>query len=306
MKTLILNSSNIVLGTNNSVLQYSFPAGSISLTSGQKVALASLQMYYSSFNITAAYGNNLFNYVWINGITYPVLFPDGFYDIVAINNYLHYVMLLNGHYLLSGGNYVYLITFTANANLYAIQFNNFPISVGIATTNTWTLPANATWALPTNSIVPMIQILNNAFKNIVGFNPGYYPQGSPTLARAVITGVSPNQTQAPAYATVQTYTSSFVPQVTPISSFVLSCSLINNNYAIPNNLLYSFTPQGTFGEQFTIAPNQLVFIDAQQGQKDKFTVSFTDQNNLPVAIQDPTIVIMIIITDVGDGFSLSK
>jgi hypothetical protein len=306
MKTLILNSSNIVPGTNNSVLQYSFPAGSISLAPGQKVALASLQMYYSSFNITAAYGNNVFNYIWVDGLSYTVLFPDGFYDVISLNNYLHYVMLQNNHYLLSGGNYVYLITLTANANLYAIQFNNFPISVGIATTNTWTLPANATWALPVNPIVPMIQILNNAFKNIVGFNPGYYPQGAPTLARAPITGVSPNQTQAPAYATVQTYTSAFVPQVTPISSFVLSCSLINNNYAIPNNLLYSFTPQGTFGEQFTIAPYQLVFIDAQQGQKDKFTVTFTDQNNLPVAIQDPTIVIMIIITDIGDVLSLSK
>jgi hypothetical protein len=89
-----------------------------------------------------------------------------------------------------------------------------------------------------------------------------------------------------------------------LSSFILTCSLVNNNYAVPNNLLYSFAPEGTFGSQFTIAPNQYVFIDANEGQYDKFLLSFTDQNGFPVAIQDPNYVIMIIISDPKENTGL--
>ena len=92
--------------------------------------------------------------------------------------------------------------------------------------------------------------------------------------------------------------------MTPISSFILTCSLINNNYAVPNNLIYSFSPQGTIGEQFTIAPNQLVFIDVNEGMYNRFQVQFIDQNYRPVAIQDPAIIIQLIISDVNDNLGL--
>jgi hypothetical protein len=69
MRTLILNSANILEGTNNSILSYEFIGGNINLKKGQKVALASLQMYYSTFNITSANKNNSFSYNWVDGTT---------------------------------------------------------------------------------------------------------------------------------------------------------------------------------------------------------------------------------------------
>lgn len=302
MRTLILNSSNIVPGSNNSALLYRFPAGSVHIHKGQKLALSSLSMYYSTFNITASQNNNLFYYVWVDGSVNAVLFPDGFYDAVAINNYLHFVMVQNRHFLEDGtGNFVYFITITINANVYGIEFNCFPMSTALATTNGWVLPSGATWVIPTNIIVSMVQIVANAFRDIVGFNAGYYPQGSPTYAIATIAGVPPAQTQTPSYSTVQTFVSSNIPQITPLSSYILTCNLINNNYAIPNNLLYCFSPQGVFGSQFTIAPSgQLSFINIQEGLYDRFVIAFTDQNNNPVKIQDPNMVILIVITDPDD------
>ena len=65
MRTLILNSSNIVPGTNNSILSYEFVGGGITLKKGQKLALASLQMYYSTFNITALNKNNSFSKITV-------------------------------------------------------------------------------------------------------------------------------------------------------------------------------------------------------------------------------------------------
>lgn len=295
MRTLILNSSNIVDGTNNSILQYEFAGGNINLKKGQKVALANLQMYYSTFNITAANNNNSFSYRWVDGIVYPVNIPNGFYDIDALNNFLHFTMVQNSHYMVTAtADNVYFITMGINPTLYAVEVNCFGISVALAAANAWVLPAGATWVIPNNFIVPELIVGTNNFGLVIGFSAGSYPN-------AVIAGVPPAQTQTPAYTTDQQFTSTSVPQVTPLSSFILTCSLINNNYAVPNNLIYSFAPQGTIGEQFTIAPNQYVFIDCLPAQYSRFIVSFIDQNFRPVAIQDPNMIIQLVISDPDDN-----
>jgi len=293
MRTLILNSSNIVEGTNNSILQYDFVGGGVSLNKGQKVALANLQMFYSTFNITAANRNNSFAYTWVDGITYQVNIPDGFYSINALNNYLHFTMVQNFHYLeASTGDFVYLITMDINPVLYAVQVNTFGLSVALATANSWTLPVGATWVIPTNFIIPSLVISNNEFGLVIGFTSGSYPN-------AVIAGVPPAQTQTPTFTTDQEFISSLTPQVSPVSSFILTCSLVNNNYAVPNNLVYSFAPVGTIGEQFSVAPQQYILVDILPAMYNSFQVSFLDQDFRPVAMKDPNMLIQFIITD-GD------
>lgn len=298
MRTLILNSSNIVAGTNNSILSYEFIGGGITLKKGQKLALASLQMYYSTFNITALNKNNSFSYVWVDGTVNNVLIPDGFYDIPALNNYLHFVMVQNGHYLVSSaGDFVYLMTLGINPTIYAVELNCFGISVAVAAANVWILPAAPTWVLPTNFIVPELTVPPSATSNfglVIGFASGTYPN-------SVIAGVPPAQTQTPAFTSDQQFVSTIVPQVTPLSSFILTCSLINNDFAVPNNLIYSFAPQGTIGEQFTVAPNQYVFIDVYSGMYNRFNVQFIDQNFRPVAIQDPNMIIQLVVSDPNDN-----
>ena len=244
MRTLILNATNILPNTNNSQLIYQFPAGNIQFKKGQKLALASLTMYYSTFNITAANQNNTYKYTWVNGISYTVTMPDGFYDCSTLNNYLHFIMVQNKHYLIDAtGNFVYLLTLSINSSAYAIELNCFVLNTTIATTNGWTLPSAATWVIPTvQAICLMLQIVNNSFSAVLGFNPGYYPQGPSTYTQATIGGVSPAFTQSPVYTTTQVFLSQTAPQITPLSSYILTCSLINNNYAVPNNLLYAFAP----------------------------------------------------------------
>lgn len=299
MRTLILNTQNIVPNSNNSELVYAFPAGAITIKETQQIALATLQMYYSTFNITSANGNNKYNYIWVDGTSNSVIMPDGFYTINDINNFLQFTMIANGHYLVAtGNNFVYLLNWVANPTYYSIELQVFPIDNTIATTNSWTLPTSATWVLPTSqAISPMIQILNNNFKQVVGFQSGYYPQGSPSYLEATITGTPPTQTQSPAFITQQAYQSTSAPQITPLSSYVLTCNLINNNYSVPNNLLYSFAPQGAFGDQFTIQPNFPAYINVNPGQYQFITLKLLDQNLLPVSIQDPNFVIQLIITD---------
>ena len=173
------------------------------------------------------------------------------------------------------------------------------ISVALAAANVWTLPAAPTWVLPNNFIVPelIVPASPQQFGLVIGFAAGTYPN-------ATIVGVPPAQVQAPAYTTTQTFVSTIAPQVTPLSSFILTCSLINNNYAVPNNLIYSFAPVGTIGQQFTIAPNQYVFIDVLPAQYNRFNIQFIDQNFRPVAIQDPNMIIQLVISDPNEDLGL--
>lgn len=392
MRTLIVNSSNVVPNTNNSVYRYNFPAGNVEFIKGQKLALGSVQMYYSTFNITAAQTNNKFSYIWVDGREITITIPDGFYEITQLNDFLHFVMIQQGHYLLdTAGTYYYFLTFVVNTSTYQININAYPISLATYPVATYTIGTYSSasittsspstpvaWSRPTSQITPMIRILANNFRNIVGFETGFYPQGQtgyattvPTvslaqatititatstfsitsistttltttgspalLAGMVISGagitvgtyivsvttantfvVSVSQTvgaitgtfysmsasQSPSYTIIQSFGSSFVPQVSPLSSYVLTCNLLNNNFAIPNSLLYSFSPQGAFGEQFTIAPNQYSFIDIQPGQYNSFEVTFLDQRNVPTTLQDSNLVILLVIMDKNDGEGL--
>jgi hypothetical protein len=305
MRTIILTSNNIVAGSNNSQLLYKFPAGSINLVKGQKVALQSLTMYNSIFNITSLNQNNSFSYIWVDGTTNTVNIPDGYYEIPSLNAFLESVFISNKHYLIdnSNGKYVYFIAFTTNPNAYAVQVNCFPMNSTLyplgSTVGTFSLPVGQSWssngALSATTIVPILVVPTTNFSVVIGFNAGKYPN-------ATIVGSYPTTiAETPSQSSTQSFLSTTTPQVSPLSSLILTCSLINNNYAIPNKLLFSFAPVGTIGQQFTIQPSgNLSFINCQAGQYASFTIEFYDQNLRPVVIQDPQINILLLISDVDD------
>jgi len=287
MKTLILNSSNVVEGSNNSKFRYLFPNGGYNFKD-DFIAVQELAMYFSTFNITAEYGNNTFSYIWVDGTTNTVTIPDGYYSIKSLNEFFQSVMVTNTHYLVSNTGFVYLLEIVINQSRYAIQLNSYRISTSIATTNSWTLPSGATWVLPTNAIVPYFVIPSTNFRSLIGFSAGQYPSGS-------ISGTPPNQTQSPSYATAQSFLSSSAPQVTPYSSFLVYCSLVNNRAVIPNQLIFSFTPSNvTFGALGTYQVSELAWNKVEDGQYNEFVIEFRDQLGRQVKFQDPNTLITLV------------
>ena len=381
MKTLILDSNNIVAGSNNTKLIYQLPGGNIQFVQGQRVALSSITLYNSTPNITTSNQNTSFSYTWLDGNTYVVNIPDGNYDIPSLNTFFQSIMLNNGHYLVenSSGQLVFFITMTINATYYAVQLTSYPLNATIypivqggTTAGTYSYGTRAignttqSWSMPTITIVPIFVVLDNNFQYIIGFKPGSYPnsvitnnysligQGSQTGTIMTATLETPalgavvdfqniaeptttivltsaggntynvntnqtipagttwyqfaNPTQTPSYSTLQASLSSITPQVSPLSSYLMTCSLINNKYAIPNSLLYSFPPKGAYGVQYEVAPYQLVWIDIIPGQYNQITITLTDQLGNPTTILDPNMTILIAITDPQDhtGFPLVK
>jgi len=285
MRTLVINKSNVVRGSNNTEYEYNFPQGGISLEQGEKIALSSITMFYSTPNITSLYNNNKFQYLWVDGFTYDVNIPDGFYEVSNINDFLHQTMINNKHYLVetATGNFVYFMTLVANNVTYKIDLTTFPMNTTLYPPATYNLPAGATWTIPTTTpaLNPQLNILGAyTFGSVIGFaNPSannLYPSANNT--------------------NVTTITSSTItPQVSPLSTFTLKCSLVNNNYTIPNSIIYSFPPFGTFGSQFSVTPPEFSFIDVNAGSYANFRISLTDQNDQPITILDPDVTILLVI-----------
>lgn len=281
MRTLILSQKNVVPGSNNTIFEYAFPGGGIQLQKHTKIALASITMYNSTPNISAALGNNTYSYRWIDATVNTVTMPDGFYEISDLNNFLHQTMLNNKHYLteVSTGDAVWFLTMSVNSSTYKIDLLAYPMDTTnyVAPTN-YTVPAGATWTIPATSTNPQFIIPASNFQYILGFAPGTYPSTSNN-------------------ATITTSSSTIAPQVNPLSSYLVKCNLVNNPYGIPNSLIYSFPPAGAFGAQFVIAPNEYSFIDCQDGYYNSMRIEMTDQNDRPTTILDSNINILMVITD---------
>src|SRR6185312_14640947 len=114
-----------------------------------QVALASLYIYFSWRNITAAFTNNSCSYRWVDGVTYPVAFPDGYYSPSDISGFIQFVMQNNGHYLVdnTGTNQFYL-SIQTNSVYYADTITSTCIPTVLPTG--WTNPH----AVPLNGLQP--------------------------------------------------------------------------------------------------------------------------------------------------------
>ena len=281
MRTLIISGNDLIPNDYyGNKYRYNFPVGSVSFNDDQ-VAVASIQMYYSWFNISSAstgsrYNNNSFSYVWYNGsgsATFNVVIPDGYYSVETLNAFFQSVMIQQGHYLVNGsGQNVFYLELTENPTYYAIQFNSFPIPTSLP--SGWTNPSGLTF--PATATTPQIIIPNTNFQNVIGFNAGTYP--------------------TPTQSTTYSLLSQFTPQVSPVSSLVMTCNLVQNRYAIPSTLLYSFTASGVaFGELINEKPPELSFNDITDGSYNSIEVSFLDQNLNDVKLNDTQLVILLVV-----------
>ena len=274
-KTIILTTANIEENSNNTKLVYNFPSGGYSFKNDM-IAVLSIYQYFSIFNITSDYGNNSFSYVWFDGIEYTITIPDGYYEISDLNAYFQSIMIAYTHYMTnSAGQFIYFLEFLVNTSRYAVQINSYPLDTTIQSTNNYILPTGATWSVPATSTLSQFNINTTGFGEVLGYEIGSYPDtqvGSSTIS----------------------FLSSKAPQVTPYSSILVSCNLVNNRAVIPSNILTSYTPLGTsIGSLFTFEPNYLQFADVEDGQYTQLVLEFRDQLSRPIVIRDPNMLITL-------------
>ena len=291
-RSIILNQTNIVPNTGNSILQYNFPTGG-AIFNDELIAVQQVSLYQSVFNITVANNNNSFSYIWVDGTVNQVLIPNGYYDLVDINAFFQSVMVSNLHYMVGDNVYVYFLELVVNQTAYAYQINCFQLSATIATANAWTQPPGATWLLPTNSITPIFTVPSTSFQTLIGFTAGNYPNA---VIKTNLLNTPPNQIETPSYTSTLNFLSQNAPQIVPQSSYLCLCNLVNNRLAIPSQLIYSLTPYSApFGTIYSIQVAELAFNKIENGQYTNIRFEFRDQVGAPIAFQDPQMLILLLI-----------
>jgi hypothetical protein len=133
--------------------------------------------------------------------TVTVAVPAGYYNINDINDVLHNTMIANAHYYrrLDNLSKVFLLEFSFNNTTGLVELVVSPISAAIVSANYYgkaliTTELNITetnaWTTPTATQTPQITILNNNFKNVIGFANATYPSVNTNTTVQTFTGAS--------------------------------------------------------------------------------------------------------------------
>jgi len=268
---ILINSTHYVENTD-STYRYRLPAGGITLNHGDSASLTSIAMYYSWFNISEENGNNQLTLIF-DGVNYPITFPDGYYSIDTLNQYIQHFCIENNLYLKdASGNHVYYLTFTTNPSRYKVQLDAFVMETSLP--SGWTDPG---FPFPLSPITPQVAIPANMNK-ILGFSVGTYP---PTASGSK-------------YETLGDLT----PQLSPVQSILIRSNIISNGrYSNPTDLLATFTVNNNtaFGQLVEYEPNDYSFMTVQPGKYEFIEISFIDQVFKTLKIQDKDITMMMLI-----------
>ena len=278
--TFSINQTNLIPSVNNNVYRFQFPTNAV-INKGDKIAISSVNLYNSFYNIKAAYNNNTFSYVWNAAVpaTVNITIPDGNYSISDLNLYLQSVMIANTHYLIDpAGNFVYYLQLTENIVTYKVDFISSPIPNALGTL---VFPSGATWALPAVAQTPQLIVPNTDFQRLIGFTPATYP--------------------AAIQATVYSVSSTSTPQITDITSIVMTCNMINNPFALPPNTIYTFAITGAFLEFLNPPINELVFNTTVPGLYPYLEIAFLDQLYRELEIRDTNLTITCVLRTVSES-----
>jgi hypothetical protein len=280
MESIVINSSHRTDTLRNNRFQYRF-SNPINFQDGDAIALGGIQMFYSTPNITTEYQNNIIQYRWVDNTLNTIRIPDGLYSISDLNNYCKRAMQGNNHYLESDTSQIFYLSFEINQTFYGIQLNSSTVPTSSeASVQALSRPDGATWNFPSVKTTPQWVIPNSSkISDILGFNAGSYP--------------------ATQQSTDYQITSQYVPQVHPVSAFLLHVTILKNNIAIPPSVLYSFSSDVEFGQLLEVRPSEYAFLSLQQGNFAFLDIFFTDQDFNPVTILDPSVVITLFVKRVA-------
>ena len=280
--TLLLNSSNVI-GSNNNTYQFKFISGSFH-SKNMEMAVGSLEIPYSWFNISSSYNNNKISITLpylATTTTLNITIPDGFYSTSDINNYIRLQCLNAGLYLVdSSGNYVYYFQVYTNTTYYT---NTIILSlVPTALPSGYTRPATGFWStvsgngLPSTTSTPSFTLADSGSINtILGFKTGTY-------ASSTSSSQSINGTITPIGSTV--------------NALVVRCNLLTNNIAMPSDILDTVPITSTsFGSNLTYNPPFQKWINIRDGSYNSMTITFQDQNLNTLYANDPNLSMALLI-----------
>lgn len=282
--TIIFNKNNLTSNGYNNQLRFNFTGSSVNFKN-QELAISSIQLYNSQFNINSSvYNNNTFTIQVPTAATYSninIALPNGYYEYSDISNYITQQLINAGAYLIdaSGNNVVY-VKVSANATYYSCQIDLLATPTSLPTG--YTRPATGLYSsggsgLPTATNTPKIIVSGN-FATVIGFTAGTYPSTTQT--------------------TNQSFLSNTTPQINPVSSYLIRCNIVNNKVSQPPDILTSFSTQGTkIGQLISVSPPEYQWVSVADGAYNNITLTITDQDFNYLRFEDPSILITLLLRE---------
>jgi len=309
MRTVILTSSNIV-GTGNNTLEYNFPT--TATFRNDYIAVASVSLYYSWFNISQAFANNTFSYRWGTTTFGPYTIPDGLYEVSDLNDYLQTIFIDNSHYLVdkATGLNVYFGEFVINPAQYSVQINLYsvPSVVGEIPSADYTIPSG--WAYPPGAGTSLGLSLGLQLGALLGYTTD---QVGVFAIDITLTATSVDFSQRNTGATVippyiqYSVQSNTAPNIQPNSTVLISVDGVDNPYSAPTGVIYAFSPNVAVGDIIVEKPPQLCWVKLREGQfrslRVKLLGSFSQSG---LSIRDPAMTIIMAIADEQEALGFQK
>lgn len=300
--TILIRRSDLVANTNNSTYRY-YLKQNTKFEKEDEIGLYSADIWFSWVNISKTlYNNASFQYQWFGAtdvsplITYDIEIPDGYYSVADLQEFIVATMYGRKHYIYfksataSSSTDYYYITLEENATAYAIQISclamPLPSSIVSSGENGYQNPSIGQtglypeWVVPSelnsNRCPKVIINSTNNFGDLLGFSSGVYPPDEETLDTAIL--------------------SDLVPQMTPVSSVLITCNLVDNVLSDPNNVIYSFSGTGlSYGSQIQLRPNFLQYYQIKPSMYNFIEIKFYDQDYTLMSLKDPDILITLAI-----------
>jgi hypothetical protein len=190
-----------------------------------------------------------------------------------------YIILGLCLYYTNGSGYTYFSDFETDANQYKSQVNIYPVPSAIGGSQALKLNINNVpgMTLPSSNqsfflYFPASSSVYKGIGEIFGFPDSTY---FPFTPHSSSIGVSkPNQ-----------ITSTLTPNVSPISTYIFTSNLVQNNYTNPQNLFFQLPINAALGNLITYN-NYPIYITALESSFQYIEIRLFDQFNNTLNIND--------------------
>ena len=85
-----------------------------------------------------------------------------------------------------------------------------------------------------------------------------------------------------------------IPHLEIVELVLIHCNLVNNNYQQNSRILYTFTPDKSFGSLLQMSPPNYILLKTFSSEFQEIKVWFTDQNSKPLEVEDKINLTLII------------
>ena len=253
------------------------------------------------------------------GVVRTITLTDGFYQLSDINNALWADMKTAKIYyyntnpnVISGftagtesSNIIYPISFSVNPNAYnnVITFQYIPtVSSDVPLLfGTNTSYQNALYPATTSTcqiIIPtgVSNISTNNIGNLLGFTSGAYPSTQTTKTYTAPATLA-NSYPPPSIGgnSLTAYSPPFPAIGSYVNGIVIRCNLVDNAISSVNDILDSTTINTNFGSNILYQPVSDNWVKIKKGTYSSLTITFSDQNFNTLYMNDPNILLSLLI-----------